>query len=161
MRRLLIALVLLLAAPPCIAGEITGVILEVIDGDSLRLGASDGNLEIRLLYIDAPERKQAKGQDARTSLRELCLLKRATVETQGDDRFGRALATVRCAGVDAGAEQVRRGMAWVFVRYAPKDSPLHALEHEARIARRGLWGEDNPVPPWEWRKANRRGEVSK
>lgn len=28
------------------------------------------------------------------------------------------LAHVRCNGTDAGAEQVRQGMAWVFVRYA-------------------------------------------
>jgi hypothetical protein len=29
-------------------------------------------------------------------------------------------------------------MAWVFVRYAPTDSPLYAIEQEARAARRGL-----------------------
>ncbi|MSQ60759.1 MAG: nuclease [Betaproteobacteria bacterium] len=152
MLRLLFALHCLLAAPLCLAGEITGVILEVQDGDSLRLGASDGNLEIRLLDIDAPELQQAKGKDSRTSLRELCLLKRATVETRGDDRYGRTLATVRCAGVDAGAEQVRRGMAWVFVRYAPKDSPLYQLEREAKLEKRGLWADDGAVPPWEWRQ---------
>jgi hypothetical protein len=26
-----------------------------------------------------------------------------------------------CADVDANAEQIRRGMPWVFVRYAPRD----------------------------------------
>jgi len=30
------------------------------------------------------------------------------------DRNGRVLAHVRCKGTDAGAEQVRQGMAWVL-----------------------------------------------
>ena len=47
------------------------------------------------------------------------------------------LAHVRCNGTDAGAEQVRLGMAWVFVRYAPADPPLYAIEEEARAARPG------------------------
>ena len=65
------------------------------------------------------------------------------------------LAHVRCNGTDAGAEQVRQGMAWVFVRYAPADSPLYAIEAEARAARRGLWATAQPVPPWQWRGAER------
>ena len=65
--------------------------------------------------------------------------------------MGRTLGRVSCAGVDANAEQVRRGMAWVYVRYAPKYSPLYAVQAEARAARRGLWHDPNPVPPWKWR----------
>jgi len=73
-------------------------------------------------------------------------------ETAGEDRLGRTLARVTCAGVDANAEQVRRGWAWVFIRYAPKDSPLYRLEAEARADKRGLWADDEPVPPWGWRR---------
>jgi len=29
------------------------------------------------------------------------------------------------------------------------------LEQEARAAKRGLWADPSPVPPWEWRKAAR------
>jgi len=67
------------------------------------------------------------------------------------------LRTVRCDGSDAGAEQVRQGMAWVFVRYAPADSPLYVIQEEARAARRGLWATLQPVPPWQWRGAERSG----
>ena len=31
-------------------------------------------------------------------------------------------------------------------------SPLYAVQAEARAARRGLWRDTNPVPPWEWRR---------
>lgn len=102
----------------------------------------------------AAELKQPFGQDVRTSLREICLFKRATIETHGEDRYGRILARVTCAGVDANAEQVRRRMAWVFVRYAPKDSPLYSVEAEARAAKRGLWADPEPVTPWEWRNSH-------
>jgi hypothetical protein len=78
------------------------------------------------------------------------------IAEQGKDRYGRTLGRVNCAGVDANAEQVRRGMAWVYERYAAKDSPLHAVQAEAKAARRGLWQDARPVPPWEWRVARRR-----
>ncbi len=52
---------------------------------------------------------------------------------------------------DANVEQVRRGMAWVFDRYVT-DRSLYAVQDEARAARRGLWADPDPVPPWEWRR---------
>ena len=36
----------------------------------------------------------------------------------GPDRYGRTIGIVSCAGRDAATEQVRAGMAWVFVKYA-------------------------------------------
>jgi len=40
-------------------------------------------------------------------------------------------------------------MAWVCVKYAPKDSPLFDLEQAARLGKRELWPNDAAVPPWE------------
>ena len=80
-------------------------------------------------------------------------LRKTIAETRDEDRYDRTLATVTCAGINANTEQVRRGWAWVYVQYAPKNSPLYALEREARLEKRGLWAADEPVPPWEWRRA--------
>jgi hypothetical protein len=33
---------------------------------------------------------------------------------------------------------------------------LEGLEKEAREAKKGLWADPHPVPPWEWRKHLRR-----
>ena len=106
---------------------------------------------MRLLDIDAPERKQAIGTRSRQSLADLCARRDATVLEAGKDRYGRTLGRFLCGGVDANAEQVRRGMAWVYVRYVPKDSPLYAVQAEAKAAKRGLWADPRPVAPWEWR----------
>lgn len=67
------------------------------------------------------------------------------------DRYGRTVARVTCNDVDANAEQIRRGMAWVYTRYA-KDPTLPILEAEARAAARGLWSDPSPTPPWRWRR---------
>ena len=85
----------------------------------------------------------------------MCGLKLATAEARGEDRYGRTLATVTCAGVDANAEQVRRGWAWVYIQYAPKSLPLYAMERDARLGKLGLWAHTDPMPPWDWQKAKR------
>jgi endonuclease YncB( thermonuclease family) len=151
MLRVLLGVHLVLSACLAFAGELEGIVTEVHDGDTLTLVNWQYTYKVRLADIDAPELAQPGGKESRAALFHLCALKRAIAETQGEDHFGRTLATVTCAGVNANAEMVRRGMAWVFLRYAPKDSPLFDLEQAARLAKRGLWVDDAPVPPWEWR----------
>ena len=70
------------------------------------------------------------------------------------DRYQRMVARVECEGIDANAEQVRAGMAWVFDRYVT-DRALYAVQADAEEARRGQWGDAAPVPPWEWRRPKR------
>jgi micrococcal nuclease len=52
-------------------------------------------------------------------------------------------------------ELVKAGMAWWYRQYAPNDTTLAQLEAEVRTAKRGLWADAHPVPPWEWRKGQR------
>ncbi|WP_328700368.1 thermonuclease family protein [Caenimonas soli] len=108
-------------------------------------------LKVRLAQIDAPEKAQPFGQRAKMSLSTLCFGAWASIYTEAQDRYGRTVARVECRGHDANAEQVRRGMAWVYDRYAPRASPLHQVQAEARTARTGLWADKDPVAPWEWR----------
>jgi hypothetical protein len=46
-------------------------------------------------------------------------------------------------------------MARRFVRY-DKAGKFTDAEREARERHRGLWADENPVPPWEWRRERRR-----
>ena len=104
------------AAVPALAAELSGLVTEVQDGDTLTLVSWQHTYKIRLADIDAPEWKQEYGKDSRASLFHMCGLKLATAETRGEDRYGRTLATVTCAGIDANAEQVRRGLGLHPVR---------------------------------------------
>ena len=126
---------------PCAnAGELAGRVVKVDDGDTLTIVDADKRQHvIRLADIDAPEKAQRFGARSRQSLAELCAGKMAEVGDRGLDDQGRKLGWVMCAGINANGEQVRRGMAWVYVQYAPPTSALYTLEADARLARRGLW----------------------
>ena len=129
--------------------------MKIADGDTLTVLVERKQVKVRLIDIDAPEKKQAFGTRSRQSLSEMCGGKMAQVDDRGRDRYGRTLGQVTCAGVNVNAEQVRRGLAWVYRKYAPKDSPLYGVEAEARAARRGLWADPEPIAPWEWRAQRR------
>jgi endonuclease YncB( thermonuclease family) len=154
------ALLIIVAVPATSAGaELSGLVTDVRDGDSLTLTSKGATYRVRLLEIDAPELSQPFGKESRTSLREICMLKLATAVTAGEDQYGRTLARVTCIKTEANAEQVRRGMAWVFDRHAPRNSSLFQLQAEARLQRRGLWSDSEPVAPWDFRRISRTGEV--
>ena len=48
--------------------------------------------------------------------------------------------------------------AWWYRKYAPKDKELAKAEATARKAKRGLWADPNPIPPWVWRQKQREKE---
>jgi endonuclease YncB( thermonuclease family) len=133
-------------------GDFSGPVVKVQDGDTLTVLVASAEVRVRLDGIDAPEMKQPYGRRSRESLANLCAAKQAQVVEQGRDRYGRTIGRVWCGGLSANAEQVRRGMAWVFVRYAPAGSPLYAMERDARGRREGLWADGQPTAPWEWRR---------
>ena len=137
---------------PCLAyADLTGQVIHVADGDTLTLVINKEWVRARLAGIDAPEANQPFGKLSRESLSDLCFWQQVTVIPKGKDQYGRMFAQVLCGDVDAGAEQVRRGMAWVYDRYA-KDSDLKPLQAEAKAAKRGLWADPYSNPPWKWRE---------
>jgi endonuclease YncB( thermonuclease family) len=137
------------------AATFSGKVVGIADGDTLTvLNENKQQVKIRLAEIDAPESKQPFGAKSKQSLSELCFGKRAEVVPGATDRYKRTVARVKCAGVDANAEQVNRGMAWVYRKYA-KDNNLYVLQHEAKSAERGLWSDRSPIPPSAWRQQQR------
>lgn len=132
--------------------DFTGQVIGITDGDTLKV-LTDNNeqVKVRLVEIDAPEKKQAFGNRSRQTLSDYCFNHTATLHDKGKDRYGRTLARVTCNGVDVNAEMIRVGMAWVYDKYVT-DRSLYALQDEAKAARRGLWVDPEPMPPWAWRK---------
>ena len=150
MRRFLLFLVV--SCPSAQAETLSGTVVDILDGDRLTIQDADKRKHrIRLAEIDAPQRKQAFGDKSRQSLSALCLKKTAQVAWQAKDKNNRYVGQVTCNGVDANAEQVRSGMAWVSPASTKPGSPLYELEAYARIRGLGLWADSDPVPPWEWK----------
>src|SRR5688572_5724534 len=148
MSRLLGVLILLACSAP--AETFEGKVARVVDGDSLIVELKQERIRIRLKEIDAPELKQPFGKRSRESLTAMCANKAVRVLWTEKDRNGRTLGRVWCAGIDANAEQVRRGMAWVFDRYV-RDRTLYPLQDAAKSDRLGLWADAAPIAPWQWR----------
>jgi endonuclease YncB( thermonuclease family) len=146
-----LALLALVVFQPAGAETVAGTVVSVIDGDTLVLQDSAKRRHVvRLAEIDAPEPKQPFYTQSARSLASLCHRKTAEVEWSERDKRKRVLGYVKCAGKDANAEQLRRGMAWGSPRATRPTSALYELEAYARLRRIGLWKDDNAVPPWEF-----------
>ncbi len=151
------ALVFALFAFPALAHALSGVVVSVHKGDTLTLLDGERKLVVRLAEIDAPGLRQSFGERSKQALEEMCLGKQAEVsliDAKGTGTSGRVL----CEGVDAGAEQVAKGLAWVSKRRAASTSPLFFLQNQAQRNREGLWSDPTAMPPWAYR-ANRRNRL--
>lgn len=130
---------------------ITARVVGVMDGDTLRvLTSQNQQIKVRLAQIDAPEKKQAFGNASKNSLSDLVFGKVVQALVADHDRYGRVVAEVALNGLNINQEQVRRGMAWVYVQYA-KDAQLFEIERQARKAKIGLWADSSPTAPWLYR----------
>jgi endonuclease YncB( thermonuclease family) len=140
------------------AAELKGEIVGVTDGDTVTLlDAHNQQVKIRLAGIDAPERKQPYGEKAKLVLSEMVYRQQVLIEWFKVDRYGRVIGKIISAGNDTNLEMIRAGLAWHYKKYASEqlqaDRESYArAETEARLATKGLWTENNPVPPWDWRK---------
>ena len=82
--------------------------------------------------------------------------KQVTIQTHGLDKYTRTLADVLLPdGTNVNHTLGKDGWCWWYRKYAPGDTVLEGLEKEAREAKRGLWDDPHPMPPWEWRKRSR------
>ena len=146
-----------------LAETLVCLVVGIADGDTLtaRYGppGAYAQVRVRLAAIDAPEKRQPFGRAARQSLADLCFGVEAKISAQAADRYGRIVADVTCRGQDAGAAQVKSGMAWVYDKYAKNHRHLYPLQDAARKTRAGLWrdldSKQPPIPPWEWRRQKR------
>jgi micrococcal nuclease len=151
--RILVLLVATLAAGAARA-DFSGLVVGVLDGDTVDVLVDKTTIRVRLAEIDAPEKAQPFGTRARQALAGMVFKQPVTVQTAGQDRYGRTLGTISAAGVNINRRMVSEGMAWAYLKYV-KDRSLIAEETAAKAAARGLWADPSPVPPWEWRASKR------
>jgi micrococcal nuclease len=134
--------------------SLSGDVVSVTDGDTIKLLADKKLYRIRLNGIDAPEMGQAYGRKSKDHLASLVAGKRVEVIVRDTDRYGRFVGDVMIDGKSANAELVAVGLAWHYVEYS-KDEKLADLEKAARAGKLGLWADPHPIPPWEFRRLKR------
>jgi micrococcal nuclease len=159
--RLALIVSTLAIALPLQAEELRGKVAMVAEGDLITVTTADSTMTVRLQAIDCPEPDQPFGDKARQLAAKLVLGKKVTVSLSGAQARGRPLARVCQESRCLDEELLRAGLAWCEKsgdgrRGAPMgcSAELRRLEQQARAAKRGLWAEARPVPPWEWRKSH-------
>lgn len=141
---------------------IIGKVIGIIDGDTYDIFLEENKkVRVRMEGIDAPERGMPFHQKSKQYLSGLCFGKQVTINITGKDRYKRILAyTYLEEGQELGQEMIKAGYAWHFKKYN-SDTILSNLEIEARNLKKGLWVEDNPMPPWKNRSLHRQGISTK
>ena len=122
----------------------------VTDGDTIVLM---DRTRVRLHGVDAPERDQLYGPMATAALEYMVARSVYLVEVD-EDRYGRLVGQLFHSkeGYDINASMVCAGYAWWYERYAPDSQALSDCQVEAKQAPKGLWEDEDPMPPWEWRR---------
>ena len=152
MPRFITLILLLTLTTPLLADELRGKVVSIADGDTITvLDADKKQHKVRLNGIDAPEKKQAFGAKSKARLGELVAGKDVMVEWKEKDTYGRTLGKVTQNGVDVNLQMVKEGLAWHYRKYS-KSAELSRAEAEAKAGKKGLWADQNPVPPWDFRK---------
>ena len=158
------ALLFLLWTLTAAGASLPGRVLWVTEGDTVVvLGPGNAQHKVRLAGIDAPELDQPYGRASKAHLSRRVAGRFVLVDWQKQDRYGRIVGKVILTDQDMGLEQIRAGLAWHYKRYQGEQTPTDRLgyakaQEEAQDAKRGLWADENSVPPWEWRRGGRSPE---
>lgn len=140
-----------------VQADITVKVVGIQDGDTITvLDAANSQHRVRLTGIDAPEKRQAFGQQSKQALSDCAFGKLAIIEGDKFDRYRRLLGKVVVDGEDCNLRQVKLGLAWHYKKYEREQPMLERLrysreERRARESLLGLWIDPEPTPPWDFR----------
>ena len=140
------------------AKTIEGLVVGVADGDTITvLDQQKNTYKIRLQGIDAPEKKQAFGEKSKQSLHDLVHGKQVRIEYDKEDKYGRRVGKITLDDLDICLQQLVLGMAWHYRKYQNEQSVADRVvyndaELKSKSLKLGLWADETPTPPWEFRK---------
>ena len=139
---------------------VEGKVTRVDDGDLVTIVATSGStFQVRLYGIDTPEIRrdtepgQPYGETAKQALTGMILGKTVMLEVWDFDMDKRTLGIVYLEGRNVNKEMLLMGMAWASHLHisTPHSDGFLKAEQRAKETKRGLWKDDHPVPPWEFR----------
>ena len=152
----ILGLVLILL--PSFSWAWSGEVVGVADGDTITVLRDKEQVKIRLYGIDTPERKQAFGKKAKQFTSKMVFGKVVEVKVMATDRYGRTVAMIYADRTLLNEELVKAGLAWVYYQYC-HELICHAwadYQFAAKMDKRGLWADPDPIPPWEFRRKKRK-----
>ena len=157
------------ASPVCAKpsiGSLDGMIISVSDGDHLTFSNNGTEINVRLYGIKAPVIAKIRRDEpwhtqpgqrfagrAFMALARKVLHKQARLEIMQLEDIERAVAVVFVDGRNINLELLAEGWAWAARgKRKPEEPEYAAAEELARSRKIGLWVQDNPQPPWEFKQ---------
>lgn len=142
------------------ANGLQGRVITVIDGNTLEVETTEKEtIKILLIGIDCPELGQQYGDKAKSLTEKLLLGKDVAVSLQGKDRWGNRLAVVTLVknSRDPRIDLLKEGLAWTAEKNPDPDLDVHRSSAQAKG--KGLWKDENPTPPWTYRRQQTMAEA--
>lgn len=125
----------------------------IADGDTIDVGGSDGQITVRLVAINAPDRGECYATQGLDHLIDNLNNEQVRLEVVGEDQFGRTLAHVFRGDHHVNLEMVELGLALASTpdETDPYREPILRAENEAFATKTGLWsatacGSEPPIP---------------
>ena len=145
---------LLILSNPIYPETISCKVVNVAEGDTLEILRGEKIEKLRLAGIDCPDEGQPFSVQAKQATAGMTLGKFVSIDLKSvNGNIPHTGIVTLSYGINLNRELLRAGLAWCIKDPVADESYLQA-ESEARSARRGLWGETNPTPPWKWRQIN-------
>ena len=129
-------------------------VVRVVDGDTIEIQQKMRTQRVRIWGIDTPEWDQRYGAQASQFTRSQLMGKEVRVAPKDIDKYGRLVAVITVDEMNIGEELIKSGLAWVHIFYCKEQicDKWKNLQEGARIEHRGLWNDNDPVAPWQWKK---------
>ena len=152
-KKLVVIMMLMMSSVIALPQEWSAKVIKVIDGNTLEILTSENETyKVLLKEIDCPEIEQQFGPEAKKLTEKILLKKKVTVVVNGKDRWGTRLVSITLSnGKDINQELLKKGYAWHNAKLS-SNSTLKSLETNAKENKIGLWENEDPTPPWIFRR---------
>jgi endonuclease YncB( thermonuclease family) len=150
----LVLFVLLISTSTYSQKTLTAKVVGIKDGDTVVvLDSLHYQTTLRLAEVDTPEKSQPFGTKAKQFTSDQVYLKTIKYVVTDTDRYGRSIAMIYYDSDNKylSAEIIKAGMGWHYKRYSTSIT-LANFETKAKKDKTGLWVDNNPIAPWEWRR---------
>jgi endonuclease YncB( thermonuclease family) len=127
-----------------------GIVTKTIDGDSIVVKTPEGEKEVRIRGIDAPEYGQDGFLEAKRKVRELTIGQKVALLNAETDKYGRIASDVELIQTEKNVaeELAKSGVAYPDPRGS--SSGIKKLSKEAKSKSLGVWKKPQQTP-WEFR----------
>lgn len=152
MKKLL--LFLLLVPVLSFSQTLSGKVVAIKDGDTVVvLDSLNNQTTLRLAEVDCPEKNQPFGTKAKQFTSDQIYFKTIKYVVTDTDRYGRSIAMIYYDTDNKylSAEIIKAGMGWHYKKYSTSKE-LATFQENAKQNKVGLWIDNDPIEPSEWRK---------